>query len=263
MIDSFEFLNAVSANILPFIMVVTRIGAIMFTIPPLRENNLPQSVKLLFTVSVSFLVFPLVAIQLDIAALNYFEIFTYLATEFLMGLVIGFMVTIIFAGIQMAGRLIDLNSGFGFSNLVDPVTQDTITVTTQFYSVISVTLFFIIGGHRFLVQAAVESYRLVPLGAYIFSSQALSILVRGFGDIFLIGFRIAAPIMAALFITEVGLAILSRAIPQMRVFLIGFPLKISVAFLIMSLTLVNTVPYLQGLFEDSFLNISNFIRVFA
>lgn len=263
MTDSFDFLNLVSVNVLPFIMVITRIGSIFFTIPPFRNNGLPHSVKLLFSLAVTLLVFPLVGIELNIMELSYFEIFYYLFSEFLLGLVISFMVTIVFAAIQLAGRIIDLNSGFGFSNLVDPVTQDTITVTSKFYSVVAATLFFLIGGHRLLLQAALESYRLIPLGSFRFSQQALNILIRAFGDIFIIGFRIAAPIMAALFLTEVALAILSRAIPQIRVFLIGFPLKISVTFLIIALTLINTVPYLQGLFEDSFVNIQYFLKLFT
>jgi len=142
MTGSFQFLNLVSANILPFIMVVTRLGTIIFTIPPFRNNNIAPSVKAMFTLAFSMLIFPVVGIELDLMDLNYLEIFMFLASEFLLGLVISFIVTIIFAAVQLAGRIVDLNSGFGFSNIVDPVTQDTVTITSQYYTVLSTTLFF-------------------------------------------------------------------------------------------------------------------------
>lgn len=258
--NSFDLLNYISSNILPFILVLTRIGVIFFTIPPFMRNNIPNQIKALFTLAFAFIIFPIVMVEMDLNSMSYFDVFARIASEFIFGLVIAFMVTVVFTGVQVAGRFIDLNSGFGFSNIIDPMTQEEVTITSKFYFICAVTIFFVIGGHSLLVRAIAESYNFMPMGQFSLNSQAVGTIIRSFGDIFIIGFKIAIPVMASLFLTEVALAILSRAIPQIRVFLIGFPLKISVTFIVIALTLINTVPYLQGLFEDSFVNIDYIMR---
>jgi len=258
--NTFDLINKITDNILPFILVLTRIGAVFFTIPPFMNNNIPGQVKALFTLAFALAIFPLSAIEMDLNALSYFDVFSKIASEFIFGLIIAFMVTIVFTGVQVAGRFIDLNSGFGFSNIVDPMTQEEVTITSRFYFICAVTIFFVIGGHSFLIRAIAESYNFIPIGQFGFNSQTAGIIMRSFGDIFIIGFKIAIPVMASLFLTEVALAILSRAIPQIQVFLLGFPLKISVTFIVIALTLINTVPYLQSLFEDSFVNIDYIMK---
>lgn len=263
MSGSFEFLNLVSVNILPFLMVVTRLGTIFFTIPPFRNQSVPNIVKALITLAVTIMIFPLVSVEINIWQVSYFQIFYYLGIEFLIGLIIAFVISIIFIAAQFAGSIIDFNSGFGFASVVDPLTQDNVTLTSKFYFLVAMTLFFTIGGHNLITGSVVESYRVLPLGEFKLSMESLKFLMRSFASIFSIGFKIAAPIFVTLFLTEVALAILARAIPQMNVFLVGFSLKISVLFVLLAVTLINTVPYLQGLFEDSFLNVKSFLKVFA
>jgi len=263
MSGSFQFLNLVSLNMLPFLMVVTRLGTVFFMIPPFKNRGIPNFLKVLITLALAIIIFPIVSIELDIRTINYFQVFYLLATEFFIGLVISFMVSIIFEAVQFAGRLIDFNSGFGFASVVNPLTQDNVTLTSQFYFLIATVLFFTIGAHNLVIGAVVESYRVLPLATIKLSLESLNFLIRSFANIFSIGLKIAAPVVVTIFLTEVALAILARAIPQLNVFLVGFSLKISVLFIILSITLINTVPYLQGLFEDSFFNIRNFIRVFT
>ena len=263
MSGSFEFLNLVSSNILPFLMVVTRLGTIFFTIPPFRNHNIPNIVKVLVTLAITVIVFPIIAIKIDIRQISYFQVFYFLAIEFLVGIIISFVISIIFIAAQFAGSLIDFNSGFGFASVVDPLTQENVTLTSKFYFLMTMTLFFTIGGHNLMVKGVVESYRILPLATFKLNIESIKFLMKSFSSIFSIGFKIAAPVFASLFLAEIALAILARAIPQLNVFLIGFSLKISVLFIVLAITLVNTVPYLQGLFEDSFLNLENFLKIFA
>lgn len=260
---SFDFLNLVSLNMLPFLMVVTRLGTILFIIPPFRSNNIPNLIKVLITLAITIIIFPLVSIDIDIIQLSYFEIFNYIITELLVGITIGFIISVIFTAVQFAGSLIDFNSGFGFSNVIDPLTQENITITSKFYLLIATTLFFTINGQSLVIGAVVESYDILPLGVFKLNIESIGFLLRLFANIFSIGFKIAAPLTVTLFLTEVALAVLARAIPQMNVFIIGFSLKISVLFILLAVTLINTVPYMQSLFEDSFLNIKSFFKFFS
>ncbi|MBN2072694.1 MAG: flagellar biosynthetic protein FliR [Actinobacteria bacterium] len=260
MTNTFNFLNLVSNNILPFGMVVTRIFAIFFSIPVFNTRRIPNSIKIFFSLSFAVLIFPMLSININIMDLDYFEIFRFLASELIAGLIIGFIVTAVFSAIQMAGRIIDLNNGFGFSQIVDPVSNVSSTVTTNFFGIIATTLFFVTGSHGILIGAIARSYEMLPAGRFEFRPEVLEILLRSFGDILVIGFKIAAPVAASLVLTEVALAIMARVIPQIPIFIIGFPLKIMVSILILALTMINTVPYLKDLFNDSFVNIGYLLK---
>jgi flagellar biosynthetic protein FliR len=222
---------------------------------------MPNSVKVLISLTFTILVFSTVKAELDIFELNYFEIFTKIISELLVGVSIGFLITVAYSAIQGAGRLIDLLSGFGFSAIIDPVNNSNATVTTNFYSIIATTLFFIIGGPGILINGIAQSYSVIPLGKFTINAAATQMLARSFSDIFLTALKIAAPIMAALFLTEIALAILTRAIPQLNFFVVGFPLKIAATLLLLGFTLINTVPYMQVLFNDSFMNMEYFLKV--
>lgn len=257
----FNLINLISDNILPFGMVVTRLAIIIFSIPPFNSRTIPNNVKVLLSLSMALIIFPSVGVSLDIMSLDYFEIFSYIASELIFGLVIGFIVAAVFAGMQAAGRIVDINNGFGFSQIVDPVSNISTTPTSNFFTVLAATLFVTIGGHNLLIGAIVKSYVVAPIGKVIFQSAVLEILIRSFGDIIIIGLKIAAPIMATLILTEVVLAVMARIIPQIPVFIVGFPLKILVSLVAVAYTMVNTVPYLQGLFENSFMDIDNLLRL--
>lgn len=258
--NTFSFLNLISYNILPFGMVVTRVATIFFSIPVFNARRIPNSIKLFFSLSFTLLIFPIVGISLDIMKLNYFEIFSFLISEFIIGLIIGFVITAVFSAIQMAGRIIDINNGFGFSQIVDPVSNINATLTSNFFGLIAMTIFFIMGGHNLLIGAIVKSYEMLPPGRVEFKPEVIEILIRSFGNILVIGLKIAAPVAASLILTEVALAVMARVIPQIPIFIVGFPLKILVSLVILALIMINTVPYLQSLFNDSFVNIKYLLK---
>jgi flagellar biosynthesis protein FliR len=256
----FYILNSASSNIMPFFMVFTRIAAIFLVIPFFHSARIPNLMKLMISLTFTIIVFPIVKTEIDIMALTYFEIFYKIAAELFIGISIGFIIAAVFSAIQGAGRLIDVMGGFGFSSVLDPINNSNTTVTSDFYTVIATTLFFTIGGHRTLIEGIAQSYSLVPLGTFTVNSAMIQILSRSFTGILLMALKIAAPLMAVLFLTEVVLALLSRALPSMNIFVIGFPIKIAVTVLITGFTLINTVPYFEVLFKDSFINIDYFLK---
>jgi flagellar biosynthesis protein FliR len=258
----FALLNSITEYILPFFMIFTRLSAVFLIIPFFSSVRIPNIAKLIFALSFTILIFPLVSIPLEIMELNYFEIFSFIATELFIGLILGFFITLMYAAIQMAGAIIDISSGFHFSSILDPLSNIRTSVAGNYYGLIATTLFFVIGGHNMLIRAIYESYLILPLGKFEISARLFSLLIRAFGDVAVIAFKIAAPIVVTLLLVEITLAVLSRAIPQMHVFIIGFPLRIATALVVIGLSLVNTVPYFQKLFDDSFLNINHFLKVF-
>jgi flagellar biosynthetic protein FliR len=141
------------------------------------------------------------------------------------GLALGFLGVMLFSAVSLAGSLIDLFSGFSAAQLFDPATSATTSVFGRFYSVLATTLLFAIDGHLLLVRGFLTSFDAAPLTTLSLGELA-KILTQDAGLFFLSAVEIAAPLLAALFLTEAALGLLSRAAPQMNVFLLGLPVKI-------------------------------------
>jgi flagellar biosynthesis protein FliR len=206
-----------------YLLALARSAAWVFIVPPFGTRQLPTTVKVGFSAALALAAGPHLA---DLAVP--FEVWPLLSATFLQvaaGLALGFLGVILFSAVSMAGGLIDLFSGFSVAQLFDPATSSTNSLFGTFYSVLATTLLFAIDGHLLLVRGFLTSFDAAPLTSL--STGALAkILTQDAGLFFLGAVEIAAPLLAALFLTEAALGLLSRAAPQMNVFLLGLPVKI-------------------------------------
>ena len=145
------------------------------------------------------------------------------------GLALGFVAVLVFSVFQSAGSLIDLFSGLTIAQVYDPLSGSASGSFGRFYQLLATTLLFAIDGHLLLVRGFLTSFDAAPL-TEISTGAGAEVLTRGIGLFFLAAIEIAAPLLAALFLTEVALGLLSRAAPQMNVFVLGIPLKILLTF---------------------------------
>jgi flagellar biosynthesis protein FliR len=206
-----------------YLLALARSAAWVFVVPPFGTRQLPMVVKVGFSAALALAAGPRLA---DLAVP--LEVWPLISATFLQvvaGLALGFLGVILFSAVSMAGGLIDLFSGFSVAQLFDPATSSTNSLFGTFYSVLATTLLFAIDGHLLLVRGFLTSFDAAPLTS--FSAGALAkILTQDAGLFFLGAVEIAAPLLAALFLTEAALGLLSRAAPQMNVFLLGLPVKI-------------------------------------
>jgi flagellar biosynthetic protein FliR len=169
-----------------------------------------------------------------------------LVVQLLVGLAFSFAVAAVLTAIQMAGGLVDILSGFSFGATVDPINGNQGGAYSQFYSVLGVILFVVIGGDAWTLRGLSRTFDIVPLT----HAPALGPLVGGavtsMGSIFVSALEVAAPAMLALLITDVAFGMVSRVVPQMSVFSVSFPLKIGVSLLVVGASL----PFLGGWMSD-------------
>src|SRR5690554_5674984 len=140
----------------------------------------------------------------------------------------GYVVNMVLAAFQLAGQMIDVPMGFGLANVLDPQQGIRMPIVGQLQQIIALWIFLLVDGHHVLFRALVESYRLLPVGNLPFFAHGTELVVRAFSSMFLLGFTIALPIVGVLFLTNIGLGILVRLIPQVNVFMVSFPLKIMI-----------------------------------
>ncbi len=219
-----------------FMVVFLRVTTFIFVapifggagVPPVTKIGLGLllSIVILFTVEPG--IFPVPGTMAEIALL--------VLVEMGVGLLLGYAVSLLFAGLQFAGMLMGYQMGFAVANVLDPTSQERVSIIGQFIFIFGVLYFFTLDGHHMLIRALVRSYDMAPPMGVGLTGNTVVILVNMFTQMFVIGLQIALPIVGTLFLIDVCLGIVAKTVPQMNVFIIGLPLKSLVGLMILSAT---------------------------
>jgi flagellar biosynthetic protein FliR len=181
--------------------------------------------------------------------------------EILIGLLMGYVATLLFMVIQMAGSFIDIQIGFGIVNVLDPMTGSSVPVIGNLKYVFATLIFFSMNGHHYLLDAVIRSYNWIPLSNDVFqriyNGNLSEFLITTFSQAFMLAFQMAAPLVVALFLTDVALGFLARTAPQFNVFVIGIPLKILVGLTMLLLLIPSFIYAFEHLFEVMFRALHN------
>lgn len=186
-----------------------------------------------------------------------------LAQQILIGVAIGFAVRIIFAAVEMAGAMIGLQMGLGFATFFDPQTSAQVPVIGQYLGLIAILVFLSINGHALVLSTLIESFRILPVGALGLDSAGFAMFARWGGQIFVIGFTLALPVIATLLIANFGIGIISRAAPQMNIFAVGFPFTLLVGMASLVLLMPYFFPVLERWFATGVETIVLLLRAMA
>lgn len=232
-----ELLNINYADFESFLFVLFRVAAFILFAPVLGSRQFPVLVKIGFILLLSLTVYPMVKPLLPEAPRGMFELTMYLTIELLIGLAIAFASRLIFTAVQIGGTMVDFQMGFGVVNVIDPQTETQVSITAQFQNIFAILIYLSVNAHHTTILAVVESFQLINIQAFHFGGTAMNIVVKLFIDTFIVGIKIASPIMAILFFISVGLGLVARTVPQMNVFIVGFPLQIGAGLLMIGLSM--------------------------
>ena len=166
-----------------------------------------------------------------------FELATFLMADVTIGLGIAFIARLIFGAVQVAGTVVDFQMGFGVVNVIDPQTDTQVSVTAQFHNILAILIFLVTDAHHFIIQAIVDSFFIINPAEVDFTGITPEYMLHLFSGTFTTAVKIAAPIMAILFFLSVGLGLVARTVPQMNVFIVGFPLQIGVGLVMVGLSM--------------------------
>jgi flagellar biosynthetic protein FliR len=228
-----------------FFLVLARVSPLFLLAPMLSSRLLPARVRGIAAVAIALGLTPVAMhgghIPVDVIGLG-----ELIVKELLVGLAFAFAVGVVFAAVTSAGSFLDTIIGFGYGHIIDPVTGAQSPVLSQLYSLIGVLIFITIGGEAWMLQGLGRTYDLVPMLDF----PAIGSLTAGaqvaFSGIFVSAIELAAPVLLALIITDAAFGLVSRVVPQMNVFAVGFPAKIVVGLVIM----VATLPFVGGWISD-------------
>lgn len=237
------------AALATFALVVVRASTLLLAVPMLGMRTIPPTVKIGLSVLLAVLLTPLVP---AVGALTPGAFILAVAQEVLLGLLLAFAVTLIFGSFQFAGALLGVQFGFSLANIVDPTMNSQETVVGQFYSILAGLIFFTINGHHLVLVGLARSFEAMPpLGLELTGAAGMTLagaLIDRSGMFFSAALRIAMPIMGALLLTDVAMAVISRSAPQMNVYFVGLPIKIAIGLAAILLALPPAVASFERLF---------------
>lgn len=234
-----------------FLICTARIGALVGSMPVFSGGQTPMRFKTALAVAFSLVLFPVVDPLLPRLVFEPFTLGMLLAREVMLGVMVGFIARLIFTAVEFGGTIIGYQMGFAVAEVFDPQNQRQISLMSQFQNVFAILIFLAVDGHHLLLRAMVESFRMVPPAAEIINREVIPYLMELTGDMFILGVKFSAPILAVLLLSSLIMGIMSRVFPQLNVFMLSFPVNIGLAFLLLGLTL-NMV---AGLLSREFVNL--------
>ena len=231
-----------------FALLNVRIGAIVISCPLFNSRNIPSQLKIIFIFMLSLGLYPLTQAQPVTVPPGLAPLALVLLGEMLLGLAIGMVAQVLFAGIQLGGELMSQQMGLNIATILDPQHAQQISLITHFQDIMALLLFLSGSIHHWFILAMAESLHSIPLAGLSVSDAVLPTLLTLFGKACVIAVQLAAPVSVALLLATLALGILARLVPQMNVFMLSFPITFGLGLLILSLAL----PYLLGAIQGAF-----------
>lgn len=227
-------MNWLGLETLPaFLLVLTRIVGMLLTAPVFGGPAVPVIVRAglagLLALLLAPLVSPSVPVRPDFPAMTLAA-----AGELSIGLLIGFAASLLFSAVQSAGHLADLDMGVALANVLDPVTHDQVAVVSQFQLYLAAAAWLLIGGHHFLISATVGSFSAVPVAGLAAPTLTTSAIGGMATQVVVSALQLAAPTILALFLVTVALGVLARAVPDLNLFSLGYPVRLLVGLAVLA-----------------------------
>jgi flagellar biosynthetic protein FliR len=217
-----------------FLLIFARVISMVAVAPVFGHESIPVQIKVGLSLFFAFVLYSFVSSKTPAPDTRLLPLAILVLQEAIVGLIIGFAIGLVFAGIRYAGELIGFDMGLSMAQAYDPENAQQMPLVGEMFYLLAILLFLSINGHHFILEAIQLSYRAVPPGHFAFSGPMASSLISLAGMVFVIAVKISAPVIVAGFLTNIALSILARVMPQMNIFSLSFPLKIGVGLLVLA-----------------------------
>jgi flagellar biosynthesis protein FliR len=215
-----------------YLLASVRIGAWLAVVPPFAGRSMPTMVKVVLSLGLAFAVAP----SAGSIPTSTIELLLNVGSQVLIGLAMGFVTYLLFAAIAAAGSLIDVFGGFSLAQGFDPLGMTQTTIFGKFHQMLAVVLLFVSGGHLMVIGGLLRTFDFLPLGTTPDWAVAPEVMSRAFHLFFVTAVQIALPMIAVLFLADLGLAVMTKVAPQLNALNVMFPVKIGLTLLLVGLS---------------------------
>jgi flagellar biosynthetic protein FliR len=222
-------------NVVAFLLLFFRMAGLFIMVPLFSHTTIPMTIKtavaFVFTVIFSFMMPPL---EMEVSTTT---VVLGILSEFLLGFCVGLMLQLVMHIMTFAGIQISFIMGFSMASVVDPQSGISMPIISNILALMSLLVFLVLDGHHVVLLFVGESLQEVALGGFMFKEEMHHYFLKATTNMFVVGFMIAFPIIALSLLADVIFGMLMKTMPQFNLLVIGFPIKIMVAFVVIIATL--------------------------
>ncbi len=224
-------------RILPLLaLVLARLTGLFVTAPVFSSSAIPLRVKVYAALAVSLVVMPnLMSVPLHV--MGWGSLLAGVGSELALGAIFGFALNLAFVGLQMGAHFISQQSGLAMAQVYNPAFDSEADIIGSIYYWVMAMVFFALGGHRVLISSILGTFSVLPPMTFVWHDSITRLMLDAMGACFDLALRVAWPAVLALLLSELALGFVSRTMPQLNILVVGFPLRILIALLVVFVTI--------------------------
>jgi len=225
-----DLFNFSPEHFLSFLLTFLRLSIVLFMLPVYAVEGLPAQWKASFCLVLTLAIWPHVALNPSDMPDHPLILALVVLGEIILGLILSLALRVFFSGIQAGGELIAMQMGFSMLQFADPTSNAQTGIIAHMLFIVSTLLFLAFDGHIYLLRAFVATFSHIPPGGLFIGQDIFDQIFSLANMLFTLAIKVIAPVLAAIFLVELGLGLMSRMAPQMHIMELGFPIKIAVGF---------------------------------
>lgn len=206
-------------------LVFFRLAGLMMTAPLFSASVVPLRLRAAMVLVMAVMILPTVVARSSAANASFSVVLVGGATELMIGAAVGLGATILLMGAQVAGELVSQQAGLSLGEVVNPLLNAPLSVLSQIYAMVLTLVFLLCGGHRAMMAALLDTFQVIPVMSYQPGDSIVLLLIEMLTSAFILGVRLAGPVVIALLVTGTALALLSRTMPQLNILSVGFTVR--------------------------------------
>ena len=247
------------AELIVFILVLIRTGSFMVAWPVLGQFVIPTPVKVLLSLAVTMCVFYPVKDFYNPTLVQQNFLF-YAALESIYGVLLGFIVRIFFYVFEMAADFMSVAMGLNSAQLFNPAMGRSVSAVDTLFVILVAMVYLGVNGHHYLVKALVESFSTINPEKTILTQNLFGELAQLLKQVFSLGFQIAAPVVMALFVSNIVMGILGKVVPQINVLVMSMPVNIALGVLVMLVSMPLLLREAQGVIQTAVVELFKVVK---
>ncbi len=254
---SYSIDKFLSGHVFAFLMILSRIGAVITLFPGIGENYVPPRTRMIFACLISMLLMGPLLPRLPALPAAPAELARLISYEIIVGLFFGTLVRLTISALESTGMIIGMQTGLSNATVLNPSLALQSPLPSAFLSTAALALIFISGMDHFLIRSMLALYDVFPAGGTLPTGDMAQTVIHAVNHSFIIGVELAAPFIIMGLLLYTALGIIQRLLPQIQVFMLSMPVQIWGGLALFSLTTSLILGFWMRYFDQS---LSNFFQ---
>ncbi len=247
-----DFHSFLTTGVFAFMLTFVRVGTAIMVMPGIGNAFVPQNIRLYFALAFAFVVFPIIQSKIPYPLPSTFNLLTMIVMEFIAGLFLGTIMRVLLAAVDTAGMIISTQSSLANAQLFNPAFASQGTVIGSFLTLAATVLLFVTDLHHLMLTGIIESYNLFPINKLPPVGDMADVLVKEVGLSFVVAIQMGAPFLVLVTILYVGMAIMSKLMPQVQVFMLAVPIQVTLALITLSMAMSTMMLFWLSKFDEGY-----------